>query len=241
MGNILRIGSYCSAWAYQNEAEVGKAIRECRTPRSELFITVLDWRLGSNDRLNYGVHIIPEQKKDLMILYTNFSWITLIVHFLRLSIVLMKVYLMHWPIPLPADKELIPSLPNGDRRLLDEKEWTYIDTWKSMEKLLNSGKCKAIGVSNMSISYLERLIKECEVVPAVNQVECHPLLPQHELLSYCNKHGILLQAYSPLGSSDSPLLSDPDIKKIADAHGATVGQILISWQGFCLFNNMLIS
>lgn len=123
-------------------------------------------------------------------------------------------------------------LQNGDRHLLDEKEWSYIDTWKSMEKLLESGKCKAIGVSNMSIPFLERLLKECKVTPAVNQVECHPLLPQHELLKFCNEKGILLQAYSPLGSTDSPLISDPEIKKIADAHGATVGQVLISWQGF---------
>jgi diketogulonate reductase-like aldo/keto reductase len=77
---------------------------------------------------------------------------------------------MHWPIPLPPTKENFPTLPNGDRHLLDENEWTYIDTWKAMEKLVKTGKCKAIGVSNTSIPYLERLIAECEIVPAVNQV-----------------------------------------------------------------------
>jgi glycerol 2-dehydrogenase (NADP+) len=79
------------------------------------------------------------------------------------------VYLMHWPIPLPPLDETIPLLPNGDRHLLDEKGWNYIDTWKAMENLVKIGKCKAIGVSNMSIPYLERLISECEIVPAVNQ------------------------------------------------------------------------
>jgi glycerol 2-dehydrogenase (NADP+) len=70
------------------------------------------------------------------------------------------VYLMHWPIPLPATDntdEMIPLLPNGDRHLLDEKEW--------MEKFLRQGKTKAIGVSNMSIPYLEKLISQYEIIP----------------------------------------------------------------------------
>jgi glycerol 2-dehydrogenase (NADP+) len=77
---------------------------------------------------------------------------------------------MHWPIPLPPTKEDIPLLPNGDRMLLDESEFTYVDTWKAMEKLVKGGKCRAIGVCNMSIPYLENLLAECEIVPAVNQV-----------------------------------------------------------------------
>jgi glycerol 2-dehydrogenase (NADP+) len=77
---------------------------------------------------------------------------------------------MHWPIPLPPLRENIPLLPNGNRQLLDEHEWSYIDTWKAMENLVKQGKCKAIGVCNMSIPYLERLITECEIIPAVNQV-----------------------------------------------------------------------
>jgi glycerol 2-dehydrogenase (NADP+) len=157
------------------------------------------------------------------------------------------VYLMHWPIPLPVTNDIFPILPNGDRHLLDEKDWSYIDTWKAMENLFKQGKCRAIGVSNMSIPYLERLISECEIVPAVNQVyplklqglikvECHPLLPQDELLQYCKKKGIVLEAYSPLGSTNSPLLSDPMVKEMADKHGASISQILISWQGISYFS-----
>lgn len=70
-----------------------------------------------------------------------------------------------------------------------------------MEELYQSGKVKAIGVANWSISYLEELRKTWKVVPAVNQVELHPYLPQHELREYCQKLGILLKAYSPLGST----------------------------------------
>lgn len=77
---------------------------------------------------------------------------------------------MHWPIPLPPTIESIPLLPNGNRHLLDENEWSYIDTWKAMENLVKEGKCKAIGVCNMSIVYLDRLLAECEIPPAVNQV-----------------------------------------------------------------------
>lgn len=70
-----------------------------------------------------------------------------------------------------------------------------------MEELYKSGKVKAIGVANWSIPYLEELRKTWTVVPAVNQVELHPYLPQQELRRYCQKHGILLEAYSPLGST----------------------------------------
>lgn len=70
-----------------------------------------------------------------------------------------------------------------------------------MEEVYKSGKVKAIGVANWSVSYLEELRKKWTVVPAVNQVELHPLLPQNELREYCDKLGILLEAYSPLGST----------------------------------------
>lgn len=70
-----------------------------------------------------------------------------------------------------------------------------------MEELYKSGKVKAIGVANWSIPYLTELEKVWSVTPAVNQVELHPFLPQHELREWCNKRGILLEAYSPLGST----------------------------------------
>ena len=221
---------------YENEAEVGKAIQEAKTPRSEIFVTVFFIPCHKSDgRRSYGVRITQEQNKDLKIPSKSWDWIMLTVG-PGLSNRLKTVYLMHWPIPMPPTDTSIPTHPNGNRHILPEEEWSYIDTWKAMESLLKSGKCKAIGVSNMSIPFLERLLKECTVIPAVDQVECHPLLPQRELLDFCNKKGILLQAYSPLGSTDSPLLSDPDIKKIADAHNATVGQVLISWQGKSIFH-----
>ena len=70
-----------------------------------------------------------------------------------------------------------------------------------MEEVYKAGKVKAIGVANWSVEYLEKLRKSWTVVPAVNQVELHPFLPQHELKKYCDTHEILLEAYSPLGST----------------------------------------
>ncbi len=74
-----------------------------------------------------------------------------------------------------------------------------------MEEIYKSGKVKAIGVANWSIPYLEELRKSWTVVPAVNQVELHPFLPQHQLREYCSRLGILLEAYSPLGSTGESL------------------------------------
>lgn len=82
-----------------------------------------------------------------------------------------------------------------------DRSWQQSETWRQMEEIYSSGKVKAIGVANWSIAYLEELRKTWKVVPAVNQVELHPYLPQHELREYCDKYGILLEAYSPLGST----------------------------------------
>ena len=148
---------------------------------------------------------------------------------------------MHWPVPAPPTEANYPLLPNGDRHVLHEDEWSYIDTWKEMEKLLKEGKCKAIGVSNVSIPFMERILAECDIVPAVNQVtslefrliqiECHPSFPQEELVRYCQDKGIVVQAYSPLGSVDSPLHLDLDIQGIANNHNASTGQVMLSWLG----------
>ena len=80
------------------------------------------------------------------------------------------------------------------------------------------------------MSFLERLLKEAKVVPAVNQVELHPALPQPELRKFCVEHGIVLTSYSPLGSDNSPLLKSAIVKKIAENHGVSPAQVLISYQ-----------
>jgi glycerol 2-dehydrogenase (NADP+) len=85
-------------------------------------------------------------------------------------------------------------------------------------------------VSNFSIPFLEKLLTTAKVTPAANQVELHPYLPQHSLIDYLHAKGIVAEAYSPLGSTDSPLLKDQEIVKIAEAKGVSVGTVLISYQ-----------
>lgn len=79
--------------------------------------------------------------------------------------------------------------------------------------------------------YIERLIADSATVPAVNQVELHPLLPQERLVSFCRSRGICVTAYSPLGSAGGPLLADAAVKKVADKHGVAAGNVLINWLG----------
>jgi glycerol 2-dehydrogenase (NADP+) len=116
-----------------------------------------------------------------------------------------------------------------------------------MEDVYSSGKVKAIGLSNWSMPNIKHLKETWTIVPAVNQVELHPYLPQHALKEYCDKEHIMLEAYSPLGSTseafsfpvqtpswrrsvDSPLLADPDLKAIANAHGVSIATVLVSYQ-----------
>ena len=105
-------------------------------------------------------------------------------------------------------------------------------------KLKEAGKAKAIGVSNFNIEQLERIIKETGVVPAVNQVESHPYLPQKELIEYCKKKGIVITAYSPLGTPDRPgaetskdpvLMNDPVLPGIAKKYNKSIAQVLIKF------------
>lgn len=116
----------------------------------------------------------------------------------------VDLYLIHWP-----------------------AKGVYNESWKIMEEYYKRGKIRAIGVSNFHKHHLEDLLSIAEVVPAVNQIECHPHLTQKPLLDYCNEKGIAFEAWSPLGGGQ--LLSDPAIKEVADKYGKTVAQLIIRW------------
>lgn len=122
----------------------------------------------------------------------------------RLGLSYVDLYLIHWPV--------------------QEK---IIETWKAMIKLLNSGKVKAIGVSNYSIEELKETINSSDIVPAINQVEYHPFLYQEDLLQFCKNNAIQLEAYSPLTRGQR--LNDPNIVRIATAYDKTPAQILVRW------------
>lgn len=98
-----------------------------------------------------------------------------------------------------------------------------------MENLVGTGKVKAIGVSNYSVKYLEELVSHATVIPAVNQIENHPYLPQTEVVSFCNSRGIQIMAYSPLGSAGSPLMKESLVQSIAAKHGISPATVLLSY------------
>eukprot|EP00250_Pteridium_aquilinum_P008707 c18149_g1_i1 orf=284-1405(-) len=102
-----------------------------------------------------------------------------------------------------------------------------LDTWRAMEKILKSGKARSIGVSNYGVHHLKELFSKCEVRPAINQVELHPFNVRKELVDFCLKENIVVEAYSPLTRGQR--LNEPALVKIAENHGKTTAQVLIRW------------
>ncbi|KAG6884890.1 hypothetical protein C0993_007399 [Termitomyces sp. T159_Od127] len=141
----------------------------------------------------------------------------------------LDLYLIHWPIPLNpnGNHPIFPTLPDGTRDI--DHSWRLSDTWKQMEALLRKGKVKAIGVSNFSKAKLEEILPTAEIVPAVNQLELHVYNPQHELIKYLKSKNITPEAYSPLGSTNSPLLTDETVLKIAHKYSLSAADVLIGY------------
>ncbi|MEC1374277.1 aldo/keto reductase [Heyndrickxia oleronia] len=133
----------------------------------------------------------------------------------RLGLDYVDLYLIHWP------------TPEYDQ---------YVDTYKALEKLYKDGRVKAIGVCNFDIEHLERILKECEIKPVLNQVECHPYLIQSELKEFCAKHDIFVEAWSPL-QQGGEVLKNESVMKIAEAHGKTPAQVVLRWH---LQNNTIV-
>lgn len=125
----------------------------------------------------------------------------------RLGLDYLDLYLIHWPMP---------------------KYDLYVETYQAMEKLYKEGRVRAIGVSNFHIEYLQRLFDECEVVPVVNQVECHPYFQQEKLKDFCKKHNIYIESWSPLYQGGE-VLEDPVIQELAEKHKKTPAQIVLRW------------
>jgi glycerol 2-dehydrogenase (NADP+) len=122
---------------------------------------------------------------------------------------------------------VMPTTPEGNRD--SDSSRNHVDTYLEMEKLLATGKVRAIGVANYSVKYLSELLPRATIVPAVNQIENHPSLPQHDVSDYCKAKGILVTAYSPLGSSGSPLLKMAVVERIAAKHGSSPASVLLSY------------
>ena len=148
----------------------------------------------------------------------------------------LDLFLIHWPVRF---REGV-SWPQSASDIHPPSAHALGETWTAMERLVEEGLVRSIGVSNFGISQLEDLLRHAHVRPAVNQVECHPYLPQRELAKWCAANEIHLTAYSPLGSPDRPemlktdgeraVLTDPVVSDIAAARHASPAQVLLAWQ-----------
>jgi diketogulonate reductase-like aldo/keto reductase len=126
----------------------------------------------------------------------------------QLGMEYVDLFLIHWPVPA---RDL------------------YVETWRALEKIHAEGGARSIGVSNFTEAHLDRLARETEVVPAVNQVELHPYFPQEELRAYHAAHGILTEAWAPIGQGQG-LLSEDVITRVAAATKKSPAQVVLRWQ-----------
>jgi 2,5-diketo-D-gluconate reductase A len=126
----------------------------------------------------------------------------------KLGLDYVDLYLIHWPTPARD---------------------TYVESWKTLAKIRESGRARSIGVSNFLVPHLERVISETDVVPAVNQIELHPAGQQAEVAAFSRQHGIQIEAWGPLGQGKYPLLEESVVTTAAEAHGKTPAQVVIRW------------
>ncbi|KAJ1736251.1 hypothetical protein LPJ61_000035 [Coemansia biformis] len=188
---------------YDNQREIGAALKEAGVPRKDLFITSKIFDNRHRPELVAGA--LDEILDELQLEY-------------------LDLLLVHWPFAVR------PDYSHGDYTAKDLDDVPIMDTWRAMEVLIGTGKVRAIGVSNFNRSILQRMLPQCRVRPAVNQIEVHPYNPEHELVGYCQANDIAVTGYCPLGGGQVDVLGDSTIQRIAAAHGCSPAQVLISWQ-----------
>jgi alcohol dehydrogenase (NADP+) len=196
---------------YGNEREVGTALQAGLTrgglSREDLFVTTKLW--NSNHR--------PERVEPAFAASLE-----------RLRLDYLDLYLIHTPFAFQPGDNQDPRDQNGN--VLYDREITLLDTWRAMENLVDRGKCRAIGLSDISLNELVHIYQAARIKPAAVQVESHPYLPEAELLEFCQDKGIVFLAFAPLGHGLKPgLLEDPVISSIAARVGKTPAQVLLAW------------
>ncbi len=209
----LKVGfrHFDCAERYRNEEAVGDAMqaafRAGVARREDVFVTTKLW--NTNHR--------PERVK------TAFD-----VSRRRLQVDTVDCYIIHTPFAFQPGDEQDPRDERG--QVLYDSGVTLIDTWRALERLVDEGQCKSIGLSDVNLEKLREIVAAARIKPAVVQVESHPYLPEWELLDFCREHGIVLLAFAALGHSMDPkLLDDPVITSIAERVRKTPAQVALAW------------
>ncbi len=196
---------------YKNEREVGEALQAGLTAggiaREDIFVTTKLW--NTNHR--------PERVEPAFEASLD-----------RLGLKYVDLYLSHTPFAFQPGDEQDPRDQSGN--VIYDRGVTMLDTWRAMESLVDHGKCRAIGLSDITLDGVVPIYESARIKPAVVQVEAHPYLPETELLEFCKKNGIVFLAFAPLGHGMKPgLLEDPVVSAIAARVGKTPAQVLLAW------------
>jgi alcohol dehydrogenase (NADP+) len=196
---------------YGNEREVGRALQAGLAAggiaRGGIFVTTKLW--NSNHR---PARVEPAFEASLD----------------RLGLSYLDLYLIHTPFAFQPGDEQDPRDQNGN--VLYDRGVSLLDTWRAMEGLVDHGKCRAIGLSDIGLEEVKAIYEAARIKPAVVQVESHPYLPETELLEFCKEKGVVFLAFAPLGHGMKPgLLEDPVISGIAARVGKTPAQVLLAW------------
>lgn len=174
-----------TAQFYDNEIELGDAIRKIGINREEIFITTKIWNT------NQGYHLTRKSFEDSL---------------KKLNMDYVDLLLIHWP---------------------GQNKERYLDTYRALENICQSKKAKSIGLSNFEINHLNDIFAHCNIAPVLNQIERHPSLQRNELIKFCKKHNIIVEAWSPLARGK--FINNETIQDIANKYNKTISQIILRW------------
>jgi diketogulonate reductase-like aldo/keto reductase len=196
---------------YRNEEAVGDGMQEAfkagAIQRQDVFVTTKLW--NTNHR--------PERVKPAFDASRR-----------RLRLDYVDCYLIHTPFAFRPGDDQDPRDERG--QVIYDSGVTLVDTWRALERLVDDGHCKSIGLSDITLDKLREIVAAARIKPAVVQVESHPYHPQWDLLDYCHQHGIVLLAFAALGHGMEPrLLDDPVIVGIAQRLRKTPAQVVLAW------------
>jgi alcohol dehydrogenase (NADP+) len=196
---------------YGNEQEVGEALQvglaAAGIAREDIFVITKLWNTNHRPQ-----RVEPAFEASLD----------------RLKLRYLDLYLIHTPFAFQPGDDQDPRDRNGN--VLYDNGVTLLDTWRAMESLVDRGRCRAIGLSDIGLKELLPIYESARIRPAVVQVEAHPYLPETELLEFCKEKGIVFLAFAPLGHGMKPgLLEEPVISAIAARVGKTPAQVLLAW------------